>query len=92
MPIVPLPGTSEKFTEESVNPEAAETSKWSDWELWTWYCERIERYLDCPSWKCPECGCVNFGRNAFCPYCKQRLGKLTTRPPGKGCEEKAQWK
>jgi uncharacterized OB-fold protein len=37
-------------------------------------------YFDCVNWKCVECGCVNFGRNKYCPYCKIRLKKETLRP------------
>lgn len=44
--------------------------------------ERIERYLDCPNWKCymSDCGAINFGRNKKCAYCWGRLNRFTERP------------
>lgn len=30
--------------------------------------DRIKNYLDCPTWKCPTCGSIVFGRTLICPY------------------------
>jgi hypothetical protein len=40
----------------------------------------IKWFLDCPNWKCPECGATMMGRVKYCVYCKQRLHKDTPRP------------
>jgi predicted metal-binding protein len=38
--------------------------------------EAVVTYLSIPPWKCPKCGCMNFGRNKYCPanrngdYCR----------------------
>lgn len=85
MPTIGIPKSGEEVEDPGLN-----TTPFSDSEMWEYHCKRIRAYLDCPSWKCPECGCVNFGRNKYCPYCKDRLKKITNRPPGTGVEEK--WK
>ena len=38
---------------------------------------KVAIYMNVKPWKCNECGCVNFGRNKQCVYCKIRLGKIT---------------
>ena len=42
--------------------------------------ERIREYLNVPNWKCNECGTTVFGRCRTCPYCRERLGKITEGP------------
>ena len=53
-----------------------------------WRSRRVHLFLNVKSWKCDECGAVNFGRNKQCVYCKIRLGKITPRPAGFKVEQK----
>jgi len=41
---------------------------------------RVLKYLGIDNWKCSHCGCVVFGRCKGCPYCKHKLGIITSRP------------
>jgi len=72
MPLITPP------SDEAFKPEPVEPEKISQEEVY-WREGRARIYADCLNWKCPECGCVVFGRCKTCPYCRFKLGKITER-------------
>lgn len=42
--------------------------------------ELVVSYLNVSPWKCPKCGCMNFGRNKYCPANRNGECCRTVRP------------
>lgn len=67
MPIITPPSIDDSDIPEPVIEERSDNN-------------RIRAYLNCPNWKCVECGATMFGRCKFCVYCHFKYGKHTPRP------------
>lgn len=70
MPLIPPPSNDYDEPEEpiSVNQISDRHYRWVQW------------YIDCPTWKCSECGTVMMGRVKFCTYCRHTNKKEVPRP------------